>query len=115
MCSGLLAGVSAALYKHLLMPTPLFIYFAVRRGGKWVAKRVEDATTQDLTGIHWDRDFMSAAVAEENDEAAIIQVETNLRAGEEPLAALRLAESSSPGLDLVRRFARDAGYRVTLV
>lgn len=91
------------------------LFFAVRRGGKWVAKRIEDAKPEDFQGIDFGRDFMSALVSERDVDAALIQVETNLRTGEDPLEALRRASSNSEGLELVRSLARQGGYRVTLV
>jgi hypothetical protein len=91
------------------------LFFAVRRGGKWVAKRIEDAKAEDFQGVDFGRDFMSALVSENDVDAALIQVETNLRTGEDPLEALRKATSSSEGLALVRNLARQGGYRVTLV
>lgn len=91
------------------------LFFAVRRGGKWVAKRVEDAAATDFEGIDFARDFMSALIEVDDPDVALIQVETNLRAGEDPFADLRRATKDSPGLELVRRLARQAGYRVTLL
>jgi hypothetical protein len=91
------------------------LFFAVRRGGKWVAKKIEDATPADFEGVDFARDFMSALVDEADADMAVVQVETNLRAGEDPLEAMRNATGSSAGLELVRKLARQAGYRVTLV
>ena len=91
------------------------LFFAVRRGGKWVAKKIEDARPEDFDGVDFARDFMSALVEGKDADAAVIQVEINLRAGEEPLDALRRASGTSEGLELVRRLARQAGYRLTLV
>jgi len=92
-----------------------YIYFAVRRGGKWVVKRVEDATEDDLKGVQLARDFMTAATTSEDLDAAVIQIESNVRTGEDPLDALRRESNESPGLDLLRRVARQAGYRLTLI
>jgi hypothetical protein len=91
------------------------LYFAVRRGGKWITKRVEDASAQDVQGIQFERDFMSARTTRDEHDAAIVQVETNVRAGEDPFTALRSATQTSPGLELLRKLVREAGFRVTTV
>ena len=92
-----------------------YIYFAVRRGGKWVAKRVEDATEEDLKGVQLTRDFMTAVTSKEDLDAAVVQIESNVRTGEDPFDALRREGHTSEGLDLLRRVVRQAGYRVTLI
>lgn len=92
-----------------------YLFIATRRGGKWVAKRVDNVTAEDLAGLNFTRDFMSALSPSDDADAAIIQVETNLRAGEDPFEALRAVTQSTPGVELVRKLVREAGYRVTLL
>lgn len=92
-----------------------YVYFAVRRGGKWVAKRVEDATEEDLKGVQLTRDFMTAVTSKADLDAAVIQIESNVRTGEDPFDGLRHEGESSAGLDLLRRIVREAGFRTTIV
>jgi hypothetical protein len=89
------------------------LYFAVRRGGKWNTKKVEDVTEQDLRGIELSRDFMTALTSRDDLDAGIVEIETNLRACQDPFEALREADEHSPGLELLRRIVRAAGYRIT--
>ncbi len=89
------------------------LYFAVRRGEKWVTKRVEDATEQDFVGVNLEREFMSAAAVGESLDAAIIQMETNLRAGDGPFDAIHDSDQTGPGVDLIRALIRKSGNRTS--
>lgn len=89
------------------------LYFATRRGEKWVTKAVEDATEQDFVGINMEREFMSAATLSESLDAAVVQMETTLRAGDSPFEAIENSEQTGPGIDLIRRLIREAGSRIS--
>ncbi|MET0284445.1 MAG: hypothetical protein ABW352_08250 [Polyangiales bacterium] len=95
------------------MDQQTYLYFAVRRGEKWVTKRVEDATEQDFVGVNPEREFMSAATTNESLDAAIIQMETNLRAGDGPFDAINDSDQSGPGIDLIRAVIRKSGNRIS--
>jgi hypothetical protein len=95
------------------MSEATYLYFAVKRGEKWVTKRVEDASEQDFVGINMEREFMSAATHSENPDAAIIQVEANLRAGDDPFDAIQNSDQSGPGIDLIRAQIRKSGHRTS--
>lgn len=89
------------------------LYFATRRGEKWVTKRIEDASEQDFVGINMEREFMSAVTPSESLDAALVQMETTLRAGDGPFDAIHDSDQSGRGIDLIRRLIRDAGTRIS--
>lgn len=95
------------------MDEQTYLYFAVRRGEKWVTKRIEDATEQDFVGVNLEREFMSAVTSNENQDAAIIQIETNLRAGDSPFDAINDSDKTGPGIDLIRALIRKSGNRIS--
>jgi hypothetical protein len=95
------------------MDDQTYLYFAVRRGEKWVTKRVEDASEQDFVGINLEREFMSAVTPHENLDAAIIQMETNLRAGDGPFDAIQDSPKTGPGIELIRALIRKSGTRIS--
>ncbi|HEY6876569.1 MAG TPA: hypothetical protein VI299_01070 [Polyangiales bacterium] len=95
------------------MAEPTYLYFAIHRGEKWVTKRVEDATEQDFIGVNLEREFMSAATPHESMDAALIQVETNLRVGDDPFEAIHDSVQTGPGIELIRGLIRKAGHRIS--
>jgi hypothetical protein len=89
------------------------LYFAIRRGEKWVTKRVEDATEQDFVGVNLEREFMSATTTNDSLDAAIIQIETSLRAGDAPFDAINDSDQTGAGIDLIRAHIRKSGSRIS--
>jgi hypothetical protein len=97
----------------MTMTEAAHLYFAIHRGEKWVTKRVEDATEDDFRGINMERDFMSAATMSDSLDAALVQIETNLGAGNGPFDAIHDHDQHGRGIDLIKRLIREAGHRVS--